>query len=143
MEEIQTTFASTIWGALIIGIIAGILSGLIVAWFQKIYNTQRVVKRKTKEFYSDLDNFFKSLKILQQNGDISKQATRSIVIEISKSFGQNFKNPKSGTEHLIDGDNCWLCEMEYKYDAKKSSCANCDFNCSAWEERFNSNTKTI
>lgn len=139
MEETSITFASTFWGALIIGTIAGIVSGLLVAWFQKIYNTERVVKIKTKEFYSDLDNFFKSLKILQQKGELSSQATRSIVIEISKSFGQNFKNPKSNSNHLSDGDNCWLCELDYKYDANSGSCSNCEFDCSAWEKRFNTN----
>lgn len=138
MEE---TFASTIIGALTIGTIAGIISGLIVAWFQKIYNTERVVKRKTKEFYSDLDNFFKSLKILQQKGEISKDATRSIVIEISNSFGQNFKNPESKIEHLSEGEDCWLCESSYQYNTKTKSCSNCEFDCSAWEKRFNSKSQ--
>jgi hypothetical protein len=118
-------------------LLIGIIASLIVWILSLIYTWYKSKKSAKKKFNKDLKMFLLEIKVLQDKEEISKEASRKIMIAVSNSFGEDFKEDSKPKHIIKEGDDCWFCELPYKKSG--NNCEDCKFNCATWEGNLNPN----
>lgn len=133
--EILRGPVNTAFGNLAIEVIGGLIFAIAPLLFGVSYGK----RFKELEFYSNVENVFRTLIKLRENGLIEPQAVRLFVQRITKQFGNEAVKQQWVEKaalvlaplQLEDTKICRICTLEAK--VKNHKCKFCELNCYAWD----------